>query len=340
VPIEILDNMCRTRFGSNCNNENIGHSRGNIAPVTINLVKPALEIRKRFLNEDVDNEYKYELYENEIINMITMCKDQLLYRYEVLKKLKCKDLPFITSQHLIMGSENLGPDDSIEEILKNGTFGIGFIGVAEAMTALFGKHHGETKEIWNYAYKIIELIRKAADTYTELYKLNFSCYASPAEGLSGRFTAIDKEVYGEIKGITDKGYYSNSNHIPVEFNISAADKIRLEAPFHELCNGGHISYIELDRPPVDNPEIVERLINFAFNESNNAGYVGINFGVRYCKVCGAQHIKGNQCPICRSTDIQGIFRTTGYLSLDERSGPGKTAEKIARTKHFFKRDDL
>ena len=229
------------------------------------------------------------------------------------------------------GSENLGPDDSIEPILKQGTWGIGFIGLAETLTALIGKHHGEDENARELGLKIIGHIRQYCDRLTEEYKLNWSCYATPAEGLSGKFIKQDQSIFGIIKGVTDKEYYTNSFHIPVGYPISIKDKIDIEAPYHKLCNGGHISYIEVDDAPTE--EAIMDIVNYAYKHTN-ISYIGINFHIRYCRCCGSYlHENQNSCPKCGSNDIQGISRVTGYLSLDERFGPGKYYEREDRISH-------
>jgi ribonucleoside-triphosphate reductase len=323
---------CRTRIMDNVNGPVTPKGRGNIAPVSMNLVQLGIEANKLY-SSNVESTLKH--FDVLLDDLLQLSERQLLHRYDTLKKLKGKDLPFIVGEGLIMGAEEVGPDDSIEPILKNGTWGIGFIGLAEALKVMTGKHHGEDPEVWKIGYGIIEKIRKYCDDATERLKLNFTCYATPAEGLSDRFTLIDRAIYGEIPGITDKDFYTNSFHIPVDFNISVVDKIKLEAPFHKLCNAGHISYIELDGPPVDDPDLVERIVRYSFTQTE-AGYIGINFGIQYCKDCGTMHVKGSRCPKCESTRLQGVHRVTGYLSLDERFGLGKTAERNARVRHETK----
>jgi ribonucleoside-triphosphate reductase len=229
------------------------------------------------------------------------------------------------------GSEGLSSEDSIEPILRQGTWGIGFIGLAETLVALVGKHHGEDKEAHNLGIKIISYIREFCDKYREVDKLNWSCYATPAEGLSGKFILQDQAVFGKIKGVTDKNYYTNSYHIPVGYKISIKNKIDLEAPFHKICNGGHITYIEMDGYP--EPEDVKAIIDYAY-KNTNISYMGINFHMRYCKDCG-ERIENTEtsCPKCGSYNIQGVSRVTGYLSLDERFGAGKVAERADRLSH-------
>jgi ribonucleoside-triphosphate reductase len=311
---------CRTYLMKNVNGEPGCKGRGNIAPTTINLPRIGLQA-KGDINKFFDI----------LDSRLEQSKDSLMHRYDVLKKLRVKDLPFVAGQNLMKGAENLGPDDSIEPILKQGTWGIGFIGLAETLVSLIGKHHGEDTEAKELGVKIVEHMRQYTDKITEEYKLNWSCYATPAEGLSGKFIKQDQKIFGVIKGVTDKEYYTNSYHIPVGYAISIKDKIDIEAPYHKLCNGGHISYLEVDDAP--NGETVMDIINYAY-KNTNIGYVGINFHIRYCRNCGT-YLQENQssCPSCGSQDIQGISRVTGYLSLDERFGAGKYHEREDRISH-------
>lgn len=311
---------CRTYLMKNVNGEPGCKGRGNIAPITINLPRIGIEA-----NKDINKFFEI------LQNRLTLAKEALLHRYSILKKLKVKDLPFVAGQGLMRGSEDLMPDDSIEPILKQGTWAIGFIGLAETLYALIGSHNGETDEARNLGLKIIKFIREYTDKLVEETQLNWSCYATPAEGLSGKFIKKDKKIYGIIKGVTDKEYYTNSFHIPVNYNISIKDKIDIEAPYHKLCNAGHISYIELDDSP--SPEVIMEIINYAYKRTN-ISYIGINFHIRYCKGCGTSIENNlNSCPKCNSKNIQGISRVTGYLSLDERFGPGKYEERLDRRSH-------
>lgn len=311
---------CRTYVCSNINGEEGPQGRGNIAPVTMNLPRIGI-LAKGDLNKFFD-----------ILNSrLEMAREALLHRYGVLKSLRVKDLPFVAGQHLMKGSENLGDNDYIEPILKQGTWGIGFIGLAETLIALVGEHHGESKESQELGMKIISTIREFCDKYKEIDRLNYSCYATPAEGLSGKFIFQDKAVFGEIPGVTDKDYYTNSYHVPVYFPISIKEKIDIEAPYHKICNGGHITYIELDDYP--QPEDVKSIIDYAYKNSN-ISYMGINFHIKYCRDCGTYLNSGeHKCTKCGSLNIQGISRVTGYLSLDERFGSGKIAERADRTSH-------
>ncbi|OFI06156.1 anaerobic ribonucleoside-triphosphate reductase [Clostridium acetireducens DSM 10703] len=311
---------CRTYICSNVNGEAGTKGRGNIAPTTINLPRIAL-ISKNNLSK----------FFSLLDSRLELSKESLMHRYNVLKKLKVKDLPFVAGQHLMKGSENLKLEDSIEPILKQGTWAIGFIGLAETLIALTGHHHGETEEARELGYKIVQHIRNYTDKITQETNLNWSTYATPAEGLSGKFIIQDKKVFGEVKGVTDKEYYTNSFHVPVNFPISIKEKIDIEAPFHSMCNGGHISYIELDDYPTE--EVIIDIINYAY-KCTNISYIGINFHIKYCKNCGQYiHSSSNKCNHCGSNNIQGISRVTGYLSLDERFGKGKTAERLDRVSH-------
>lgn len=311
---------CRTYVCSNINGKEGPEGRGNIAPVTINL--PRLGILAK---GDIDKFTEF------LESKLQLARQSLLHRYSVLKRLKVKDLPFVAGQKLMRGSENLNENDSIEPILRQGTWAIGFIGLAETLVALVGKHHGESEEAQKLGLKIIEQIRDFCDKYKEIDRLNYSCYATPAEGLSGKFILQDRKVFGIIPGVTDKEYYTNSYHIPVYYKISIKDKIDIEAPYHKICNGGHITYIELDDYP--EPEDVKRIIDYAY-KNTNISYMGINFHIKYCKNCGT-YLKSAEkiCNKCGSNDLQGISRVTGYLSLDERFGEGKCAERRDRISH-------
>lgn len=312
---------CRTYVCSNINGPEGPNRRGNNAPTTINL--PRIGILA-----EGDLERFWQLLDERL----HQAKDSLIHRYEVLKHLKVKDLPFVAGQGLMLGSEDLSSEDSIDPILKNGTWSIGFIGLAETLIALTGKHHGESDEARELGYSMIQRMRDFTDKTTKDTGLNWSCYATPAEGLSGKFIVQDRQRFGIIPGVTDKEYYTNSFHVPVNYPVSIIDKIQIEAPFHKMCNAGHISYIEVDGYP--SAETIERIIRYAYSESN-ISYMGINFHLRYCKNCGETINDGvKACPSCGSMDIQGISRVTGYLSLDERFGSGKSAERDDRIAHY------
>ncbi|MDW8802446.1 anaerobic ribonucleoside triphosphate reductase [Clostridium sp. A1-XYC3] len=310
---------CRTYVCSNVNGEPGTKGRGNIAPTTINLPRLGLMAKK-----DINKFFKL------LDSKLQLAKESLMHRYEILKRLRVKDLPFVAGQGLMKGAENLLLEDSIEPILKQGTWSIGFIGLAETLTALVGKHHGEDEKARELGIEIVSHIRQYTDRLTEETLLNWSCYATPAEGLSGKFILQDRKIFGNVVGVTDKDYYTNSYHIPVGYPISIKDKIDIEAPYHKLCNAGHISYIEIDDYP--SPETIMDILNYAYNNTN-ISYIGINFHIRYCRDCGTYLHGEEKCPNCESSNIQGVSRVTGYLSLDERFGSGKVAERADRISH-------
>ena len=299
--------MCRTYVCSNVNGDVGPASRGNCAPASINLVALGVEAKG---NVDV--------FMKNLEDMCNKAMDSLLYRYSICAKLKGRDLPFITSQGLIRGSEEVGFSDSIEPLLKQGTWGIGFIGIAETIKALTDKTYPNDEGTVDLAIKIVSFMRKMTDEFTKKYQLNVSLYATPSETLCSKFTDVDKERYGIIKGVTDKEYYTNSYHIPVGTPISITDKLQIEGKFHTLCNAGHISYIELDGYP--SAKAVEKIITYACEETD-ASYFGINFHVRTCCDCISKVQDGAiKCPKCGGSHIQGVSRITGYLALDEKIG--------------------
>nr|DAV25083.1 MAG TPA: anaerobic ribonucleoside triphosphate reductase [Caudoviricetes sp.] len=321
---------CRTSTVDNINGPKGAKRRGNIAPTTINLPRLGIEASLYQKETGCTDEEKIKFLYDSLSKMLDLTRESLLYRYSVLKQLKGKDVPFLTENNMYVGAEEIGPNDSIEPILKQGSYAIGFIGIHEMLMAAIGKHHGEDEKALEIADTVVRMIREYCDKYKEIDKLNWSCYAAPSEGLCGRFIAIDKAKYGVIKGVTDHAYYTNGYHINPGFKISVKEKIQKEAPFHELCNGGRISYIELDDYPT--PEEIERIITWTFTNTN-MGYIGINFHVRYCKECGQLLRTEEECPNCGSRKIQGVSRITGYLALDERFGAGKEAERADRVAH-------
>lgn len=325
---------CRTRVLGNVCGEEVVSGRGNLSFTTINL--PRLGIKHGILkNEDVDLDGFFE----ELDEKIDLVIDQLLERMEVQGNKKMKNFPFLMGQGVWKGSETLGPEDTLKDVIKEGTLTVGFIGLAECLIGLIGKHHGESEEAQELGIKIISHMRERMEQASDQYELNFSVIATPAEGLSGRFTRMDKKAYGEIEGITDKEYYTNSFHVPVYHKISAFDKIRIEAPYHELTNAGHITYIELDGNPSDNLEAFETIIK-AMKEQG-IGYGSVNHPVDRDPICGFSGvIEGNICPICgRNEDesdikFERIRRITGYLvGTVDRFNNAKQAEVRDRVKH-------
>lgn len=286
---------CRTRVVSNYydKTKEIIPGRGNLSFTTINLPRLAIEahgsISKFF--ESLDK-------------MIYMVFDQLMDRFEIIAKKLVLNYPFLMGQGVWVDSDRLNPEDTIEDVIKNGTMSVGFIGLAECLVALIGKHHGESKEAYDLGYKIIKHMRELTDKHTVDTGLNFSLFSTPAEGLSGRFVKIDKRLYGSIPGVTDREYYTNSFHVPVYYEISAADKIKIEGPFHALCNAGSISYIEMDGDLTKNVEAFKNVI--LYMKECGVGYGSINHPVDRCPVCNYVGIIGDVCPRCGRKDGEGV----------------------------------
>ncbi|MED2977466.1 anaerobic ribonucleoside triphosphate reductase [Bacillus swezeyi] len=321
---EIAYMGCRTRVMSNIHGKENSIGRGNLSFTSINIVKIAL------LSENI------EQFFTSLSHYIDLTIQQLLERYAFQCKKRAKDFKFLYSQGIWHESGQLGPDDTLEDVLKHGTLSIGFIGLAEALTALTGKHHGESEESFELGKKIVQYMRDRADEATETYKLNFSLIATPAEGLSGKFVKKDKIQFGSIHNVTDRIYYTNSFHIPVHYKLTAIEKIRKEAAFHLMCNGGHISYIELDGDPKKNIKAMDTLVNAMRQEG--MGYSSINHPVDHCKACGFTGIIDNECPQCKNSDeafIERIRRITGYLVGDmSKWNSAKRQEEKDRVKHL------
>ncbi len=292
---------CRTRVIGNVVDPNkaITPGRGNLSFTSINL--PRLGIKHGIVtNEktDLDGFYK------ELGELMDLVCEQLLERFEIQCNKRLYNFPFLLEQGVWIDSEKLKPTDRLRKVLKHGTLSIGFIGLAECLKALIGKHHGESEEAQELGLKIIGFMRKKCDEYSEKYNLNFTCLATPAEGLSGRFINIDKVIYGKIKGVTDREYYTNSFHVPVYYNISIINKIKKEAPYHALTNAGHISYIELDGDTTKNLDAFEKIVRIM--KENNMGYAAINHPVDRDPVCGYVGIIGDVCPGCGRKAGEGV----------------------------------
>ena len=268
--------------------------------------------------------------------VMNLCFDQLRHRFEIQCRKHVYNYPFLMGQGVWLGSDKLNWNDEVREVLKHGTLSVGFIGLAEALVVLCGAHHGESVEAQELGLDIVSYMRDRMDDMAAITGLNFSLLATPAEGLSGRFIKMDRERYGIIPEVTDKEYYTNSFHIPVYFNISAFDKIRLEAPYHALTNAGHITYIELDGDPLKNLEAFEAIVRYM--KECGIGYGSVNHPVDRDPVCGYTGIIDNECPKCgRQEDSQPferIRRITGYLvGTMERWNDAKRAEERDRVKH-------
>ena len=282
---------CRTRVIGNHydpSREVVG-GRGNLSFTSVNLTRIGIKA-----HGDID------WFFEELERKVDLCIDQLMERYKIQASKKVKNYPFLMGQGIWLDSDKLKPEDSVAEVLKHGTLTVGFIGLAECLKALIGSHHGETPEAQSLGLEIIGFMRKKMDEATEKTGFNYSLIATPAEGLSGRFVRIDRAKYGVIEGVTDRDYYTNSFHIPVYFNISAFDKIRLEAPYHALTNGGHITYVELDGDPCKNLEAFEQVVRCM--KENGVGYGSINHPVDRDPVCGYTGIIDNECPCCHRTE--------------------------------------
>ena len=286
--------MCRTRVMSNINGPEESGSRGNFAFVTINLPMLALEA-----NGDLKKFYKlFDKY-------IQISHDYLLERFKVIAKKHVYNFPFLMGQGVWMGSENLKPNDSIKDVLKHASYSIGFCGLAECLVALIGKHHGESEEAQKLGLEIVGHLRAKTDEYAEKEHWNWSCFATPAESTAGQFQRANRKRFGIIPGVTDRDYMTNSNHVPVYYDIKAIDKIRIEAPYHALCNAGHIAYIECEGDLTKNVEAFERLVR-AMHDAD-MGYFSINHPVDRDPVCGFTGIINNECPCCHRRDNE--FKT-------------------------------
>lgn len=326
---------CRTRVVANNYDpeREIVNGRGNLSFTSINLPRIAINAKGNV-----------DWFFEELDRKVAIVIEQLLDRFKIQSEKTVRNYPFLMGQGIWIDSDKLGVDDKVGEVLKHGTLTVGFIGLAECLKALIGKHHGESADAQNLGLEIVGFIRKRTDEASKKYGLNFSLIGTPAEGLSGRFVRIDKRKYGKLEGITDREYYTNSFHVPVYYGISAADKIKLEAPYHELTNGGHITYVELDGDPMENLDAFEAVIRCM--KESGVGYGSINHPVDRDPVCGYTGIIGNECPCCHRTEDDGrgkferIRRITGYLvgTLDSFND-AKRAEVDDRVKHSVVTND-
>ena len=311
---------CRTRVMANCNGLAVSEGRGNLSFTTINLPRIAIEAQG-----DLTKFY------HGLEKMVELAAEQLLHRYQVQAKLKVKDMPFLMGQGLYLDSEKLSDDEEIASVIKHGTLSIGFIGLAESLIALVGNHHGASEAAHKLGVEIVGYLRQKIDELAKKHQLNYTLLATPAEGLSGRFIKLDKREYGLIKGVTDKEYYTNSFHVPVGYEISIYDKVRIEGAYHQYVNAGHISYIEFDSAPVGNEDAIEKILRHMNN--SDMGYAGINFPIDFCNSCGNSGLIADGCSQCGSDDIKQIRRITGYLSTIDRFNDAKKAELKQRVAH-------
>lgn len=335
---EVATMGCRTRVFSSIfpESDGVATGRGNCSFTTINL--PRLGIKNGIITEK-RNEADWDKFYKELDATIDLMADQLIDRFNFQADRTVKNFPFLMGEGNWMGSDKLNPNDKLRDVIKHGTLSIGFIGLAETLVAMTGDHHGTSEDAQELGLEIIGHMRSRMDELSQKYQLNFSLLATPAEGLSGRFTKIDQKEFGTIKGVTDRDFYTNSYHVPVYHQIGAFNKIEIEAPYHELCNAGHITYVELDGDPSNNIDAFESVIRKM--KESGIGYGSINHPVDRDPVCGFSGIIENDiCPSCGRHESDGEYgferlrRITGYLvgSL-ERWNDAKKAEEGSRVKH-------
>jgi len=324
---EVATMGCRTRVFENRFGPKTSIGRGNISFSTINIVKLAIECMSI-----EDEEQRIAAFFAKLDNLLEITARQLHERFEFQKTAFAKQFPLLMHS-LWLGCEKLGPNDTIESVINQGTLGIGFIGLAECLVALIGKHHGESPKAQELGLKIVTYMRDRINDFSERYRHNYSVLATPAEGLSGRFTRGDQKEFGKIPGITDREYYTNSNHVPVYYKCSARHKAEIEAPYHCLTRGGHIFYVEIDGDATHNPEAVMNIVDMM--DAMDIGYGSVNHTRVRCMDCGyetADHI--DECPHCHSTNLDRLQRITGYLvGTTDRWNRAKLAELNDRVIH-------
>ena len=325
---EIATMGCRTRVFENRFGAKTSVARGNLSFTTINIVKLAIECMQIGNKEERINAFFAKLD-----RMLEITAKQLDDRFQFQKTAFAKQFPLLMTK-LWIDCDKLQPSDTIESVINQGTLGIGFIGLAECLKALVGKHHGESDEAQALGLKIVTYMRDRANEFSERYQHNYSLLATPAEGLSGRFTKFDRKRYGAIEGITDRDYYTNSNHVPVYYKCSALHKAEIEAPYHDLTRGGHIFYVEIDGDATHNPEVISNVVDMM--DKLNIGYGSVNHNRNRCMDCGYENAdaKLDVCPKCGSQHIDKLQRITGYLvGTTDRWNQGKLAELNDRVTH-------
>lgn len=333
---EVATMGCRTRVIASVFPESDGivTRRGNISFATLNLVRIGI---KHGICLGDRKEADWSGFYKDLDRVLDITAGALLERYEFQANQHVRNFPFLMGQGNWLDSEKLKPSDTVRDVIKHGTLAIGFLGLAETLVAMVGKHHGEDETARELGLDIITHLRERCDYYAKKHTLNFTLLATPAETLAGRFVRIDRKEYGKIKGVTDREFYTNSYHVPVYYPISAFRKIEIEAPYHALCNAGHITYVELDGDPADNIEAFEAVIRKMYD--TGVGYGSINHPVDRDPVCGFSGIiAGNRCPACGRLEgdvpFERLRRITGYLTgtLD-RWNDAKKAEEKVRVKH-------
>ncbi|WP_274973106.1 anaerobic ribonucleoside triphosphate reductase [Butyricimonas sp. An62] len=319
---------CRTRVFENRFGEKTSIGRGNLSFSTVNIVRLAIECM-----EIKDKTTRVETFFSKLDEILDLTALQLHRRLEFQKTARVKQFPLLMSS-LWLGSEKLGPDDTIENVINQGTLGIGFIGLAECLVALTGKHHGEDDDAQKLGLRIVSHIRDKANEYSDKYQHNYSVLATPAEGLSGKFTAKDKKSFGILPGITDREYYTNSNHVPVYYKCSARHKAEVEAPYHDLTRGGHIFYVEIDGDATHNPSTIMAVVDMM--DRYNMGYCSVNHNRNRCMDCGFEDASAHleTCPKCGITNIDRLQTITGYLvGTTDRWNHAKLAQQHDRVRH-------
>ncbi len=325
---EVATMGCRTRVFENRFGEKTSVGRGNLSFTTMNIVRLAIECM-----DIADEKARIEKFFEKLDEVMEVTARQLCNRYDFQKTALAKQFPLLMSS-LWVGSENLGPNDTIESVINQGTLGIGFIGLAECLIALVGKHHGESAEAQKLGLEIVGRMRDRAAEFSERYGHNFSVLATPAEGLSGKFTGRDRKDFGELKGITDKVYYTNSNHVLVYYRCSPKHKAEVEAPYHALTGGGHIFYVEIDGDATHNPQAIMDIVDLM--DKYDIGYSSVNHNRNRCMDCGYEDAAENltACPKCGSDNIDKLQRISGYLvGTTDRWNNAKLAELRDRVIH-------
>ena len=324
---EVATMGCRTRVFENRYGEKTSVGRGNLSFSTVNIVRIALEVMNI-----ADKQERIDKFFHRLDQVLDITARQLDERFQFQKTALAKQFPLVMSV-LWNHSEELGPNDTIEKVINQGTLGIGFIGLAETLIALIGKHHGESDEAQELGLKIVTRMRDRVQEYCEKYGHNYSVLATPAEGLSGKFTKVDRKAFGIVPGVTDKDYYTNSNHVPVYYHCSPRHKAKIEAPYHDLTRGGHIFYVEIDGDATHNEEAIMQIVDMM--DKYDIGYGSVNHNRNHCPNCGYENADKNQhsCPKC-GTNFETIQRITGYLvGTTDRWNSGKLAELRDRVVH-------
>ncbi len=328
---EIATMGCRTRVFEDRWGEKTSIARGNLSFSTINIVKLAIECM------GIENkQQRIDMFFAKLDNLLDITAKQLDERFQFQKTAMAKQFPLLM-KYLWVGADKLEPTDTIESVINHGTLGIGFIGLAECLKALIGKHHGESEEAQELGLKIVTYMRDRANEFSEKYHHNYSVLATPAEGLSGKFTKKDRKEFGIIPGVTDRDYYTNSNHVPVYYKCTALQKAKIEAPYHDLTRGGHIFYVEIDGDATHNPAVIASVVDMM--DKYNMGYGSVNHNRNRCLDCGYENADANLevCPKCGSHHIDKLQRITGYLvGTTDRWNSGKLAELHDRVTHIGK----